>query len=140
MIVLTCLQIILGIVRKLFSRIVTFYPECFQMYLLIVNADIVQGGRPLRIVGGSLEMYEFQLRSKYSPSHISLSIRYTILGMHQIPAAHGVNPCPYQSPRLTSSSDGPNAWNCGLPGFHCSVTNIMNKASFITSKAQPGAW
>jgi len=42
--------------------------------------------------------------------------------------------------RLTSSSDGPDAWNCGLPGFHCSVTNIMNKASFITSKAQPGAW
>ena len=39
-----------------------------------------------------------------------------------------------------SSSDGPDAWNCGLPGFHCSVTNIMNKASFITLKGQPGAW
>jgi hypothetical protein len=37
-------------------------------------------------------------------------------------------------------SDGANAWNCELPGFHCSVTNIMNKASFIVSKAQPGAW
>ncbi|KAH8600796.1 glycoside hydrolase family 27 protein [Bisporella sp. PMI_857] len=36
--------------------------------------------------------------------------------------------------------DGENAWDCRLPGFHCSVTNIMNKASFITSKAQPGAW
>ena len=37
-------------------------------------------------------------------------------------------------------SDGPDAWNCELPGFHCSITNIMNKASFIVSKAQPGAW
>ena len=36
--------------------------------------------------------------------------------------------------------DGDSAWNCELPGFHCSVTNIMNKASFIPSKAQPGAW
>ncbi|KAH8683139.1 glycoside hydrolase family 27 protein [Tricladium varicosporioides] len=35
---------------------------------------------------------------------------------------------------------GEDAWNCGLPGFHCSITNIMNKASFIVSKAQPGAW
>lgn len=41
---------------------------------------------------------------------------------------------------LISISDGPDAWNCGLPGFHCSVTNIMNKASFVVSKAQPGAW
>jgi len=36
--------------------------------------------------------------------------------------------------------DGPDAWDCRLPGFHCSVTNIMNKASFITSKSQPGGW
>ncbi|TVY84179.1 Alpha-galactosidase [Lachnellula suecica] len=36
--------------------------------------------------------------------------------------------------------EGPNAFNCELPGFHCSITNIMNKASFIVSKAQPGAW
>lgn len=42
--------------------------------------------------------------------------------------------------KLTTGSDGPNAWNCELPGFHCSITNIMNKASFIVSKAQPGAW
>ena len=42
--------------------------------------------------------------------------------------------------KLIISSDGPDAWNCGLPGFHCSVTNIMNKASFIVSKAQKGAW
>jgi hypothetical protein len=38
------------------------------------------------------------------------------------------------------NSDGPDAWNCELPGFHCSITNIFNKASFIVSKAQPGAW
>jgi alpha-galactosidase len=37
-------------------------------------------------------------------------------------------------------SDGPDAYNCELPGFHCSITNIFNKASFIVSKAQPGAW
>jgi hypothetical protein len=42
--------------------------------------------------------------------------------------------------RLISSSHGPEAWDCGLPGFHCSVTNIMNKASFVVSKAQPGGW
>ena len=41
---------------------------------------------------------------------------------------------------LINHSDGTDAWNCGLPGFHCSVTNIMNKASFIVSKAQPGGW
>ncbi|CAG8977374.1 hypothetical protein HYALB_00007004 [Hymenoscyphus albidus] len=36
--------------------------------------------------------------------------------------------------------EGKDAWNCELPGFHCSITNIMNKVSFIVSKAQPGAW
>lgn len=38
------------------------------------------------------------------------------------------------------TSEGGDAWNCGLPGFHCSITNIMNKASFIVSKAEPGGW
>jgi alpha-galactosidase len=38
------------------------------------------------------------------------------------------------------SSEGDEAWDCRLPGFHCSVTNIMNKASFITSKSSPGGW
>lgn len=37
-------------------------------------------------------------------------------------------------------SDGPDAWDCGLPGFHCSTLNIINKASFVTSKAQSGGW
>jgi len=37
-------------------------------------------------------------------------------------------------------SEGSDAWNCGLPGFHCSIQNIMNKASFVVSKAQPGGW
>jgi alpha-galactosidase len=36
--------------------------------------------------------------------------------------------------------DGDEAWNCQLPGFRCSVTNIMNKASFVASKAHPGGW
>ncbi|RDW89591.1 alpha-galactosidase-2 [Coleophoma cylindrospora] len=36
--------------------------------------------------------------------------------------------------------DGIDAWNCGLPGFHCSIGNILNKASFIVSKAQSGGW
>lgn len=36
--------------------------------------------------------------------------------------------------------DGPNAFNCELPGFHCSVTNIMNKASFVVSKPGRGGW
>ncbi|KAI4130612.1 MAG: hypothetical protein LQ347_003309 [Umbilicaria vellea] len=30
--------------------------------------------------------------------------------------------------------------NCQLPGFHCSIMNIVNKAAYIGSKAQPGAW
>lgn len=38
------------------------------------------------------------------------------------------------------SSDGADAWHCGLPGFHCSIINIMNKVAFVPSKAQPGAW
>ncbi|KAI6716367.1 alpha-galactosidase [Diplocarpon mali] len=36
--------------------------------------------------------------------------------------------------------EGSDAWNCGLPGFHCSIMNIMNKASFVVSKAEPGGW
>ncbi|KAL3425744.1 glycoside hydrolase family 27 protein [Phlyctema vagabunda] len=36
--------------------------------------------------------------------------------------------------------DGIDAFNCALPGFHCSVANIANKASFVVSKAQPGGW
>jgi alpha-galactosidase len=36
--------------------------------------------------------------------------------------------------------EGPNAWNCELPGFHCSISNIINKASFMVSKAMKGAW
>ncbi|KAJ9143812.1 Alpha-galactosidase [Pleurostoma richardsiae] len=36
--------------------------------------------------------------------------------------------------------DGPDAYDCALPGFHCSTLNIINKAAFIVSKAQKGAW
>lgn len=37
-------------------------------------------------------------------------------------------------------SDGFNAWSCGLPGFHCSIMNILNKVAFIVSKAESGGW
>lgn len=46
----------------------------------------------------------------------------------------------WDRPDARCPCDGPDAWNCGLPGFHCSVTNIMNKASFVVSKAAPGGW
>lgn len=36
--------------------------------------------------------------------------------------------------------DGDSAYDCELPGFHCSIMNILNKASFISSKPEPGAW
>lgn len=31
-------------------------------------------------------------------------------------------------------------YDCPLPGFHCSITNILAKVAPIPSKAQPGAW
>lgn len=30
--------------------------------------------------------------------------------------------------------------NCPLPGYHCSVMNIINKVSYFLNKGQPGAW
>ena len=30
--------------------------------------------------------------------------------------------------------------DCKLPGYHCSVMNIINKAAFYLNKGQPGAW
>ncbi|KAL1297439.1 hypothetical protein AAFC00_004969 [Neodothiora populina] len=32
------------------------------------------------------------------------------------------------------------AYDCNLPGFHCSVMNILNKQAAFPSKSQPGAW
>lgn len=46
----------------------------------------------------------------------------------------------YDRPDPRCPCDGPDAWNCGLAGFHCSTLNIINKASFIVSKAQSGGW
>ncbi|KAK2070443.1 hypothetical protein P8C59_004933 [Phyllachora maydis] len=46
----------------------------------------------------------------------------------------------YDRPDDRCPCDGEDAFNCGLPGFHCSTLNIINKASFVVSKAQPGAW
>lgn len=31
-------------------------------------------------------------------------------------------------------------WDCNLPGFHCSVMNIINKVAAFSNKGQPGAW
>ena len=31
-------------------------------------------------------------------------------------------------------------YDCSLQGFHCSVTNILNKAAPVLQKSQPGAW
>ena len=31
-------------------------------------------------------------------------------------------------------------YDCTLPGYHCSVMNILNKAAPILNKGQPGAW
>src|ERR1700733_1561863 len=33
-----------------------------------------------------------------------------------------------------------NTYYCELPGFHCNMLNIVNKASNFPSKAQPGGW
>ena len=33
-----------------------------------------------------------------------------------------------------------DTYECSLPGFHCSVMNILNKAAPVLNKAQPGAW
>ena len=35
---------------------------------------------------------------------------------------------------------GPDEYYCELPGYACSVMNILGKASHITSKNQPGYW
>lgn len=43
--------------------------------------------------------------------------------------------------RPTSSCPcGPDEYYCELPGYACSVMNILGKASHITSKNQPGYW
>ena len=40
----------------------------------------------------------------------------------------------------TSCPCGPDEYYCELPGYGCSVFNILGKASHITSKNQPGYW
>ncbi|PQE22311.1 Alpha-galactosidase protein [Rutstroemia sp. NJR-2017a WRK4] len=46
----------------------------------------------------------------------------------------------WDRPDARCPCDGADAFNCVLPGFHCSIVNIMNKASFVVSKAVPGGW
>ncbi|KAL8794258.1 MAG: hypothetical protein Q9195_003212 [Heterodermia aff. obscurata] len=47
---------------------------------------------------------------------------------------------------IYDSFDRPDArcpctsYDCALPGFHCSMMNILNKDAHIVSKAQPGGW
>ncbi|KAI9754610.1 MAG: GTP cyclohydrolase II [Chaenotheca gracillima] len=41
-------------------------------------------------------------------------------------------------PRCPCSGD--EGYNCALPGFHCSVMNILNKLSSFADKGIPGAW
>ena len=52
----------------------------------------------------------------------------------------GKRQCLEEARSADQSSDGPDAYNCELPGNHCSVLNIINKVSAITPKCQPGAW
>lgn len=33
-----------------------------------------------------------------------------------------------------------DTYDCNLPGFHCSVMNILNKQAAFPSKSQPGSW
>ena len=40
----------------------------------------------------------------------------------------------------TSCPCGPDEYYCQLPGYGCSVMNILGKASHIVSKNQPGYW
>ena len=47
---------------------------------------------------------------------------------------------------IYDSFDRPDArcpcttWDCRLPGFHCSVMNILNKVAPIVDKGRPGGW
>jgi len=40
----------------------------------------------------------------------------------------------------TSCPCGPDEYYCQLPGYGCSIVNILGKASHIVSKNQPGYW
>ena len=46
----------------------------------------------------------------------------------------------FDEPDVRCPCTGDEGYDCALPGFHCSVMNILNKVSAFPSKAQPGAW
>ncbi|PSK36014.1 hypothetical protein B9Z65_5829 [Elsinoe australis] len=46
----------------------------------------------------------------------------------------------FNRPDIRCPCTGDEGYDCVLPGFHCSVMNILNKVSAFPSKAQPGAW
>jgi len=46
----------------------------------------------------------------------------------------------FNQPDVRCPCTGDEGYDCLLPGFHCSVMNILNKVAPVASKAQPGAW
>lgn len=46
----------------------------------------------------------------------------------------------FDAPDVRCPCTGDEGNDCPLPGFHCSVMNILNKVAAFPSKAQPGAW
>ena len=35
---------------------------------------------------------------------------------------------------------GEEGYNCALPGFQCSMMNVLNKVASYVDKGQPGSW
>lgn len=46
----------------------------------------------------------------------------------------------FDRPHPNCPCTGDEGYNCGLPGFHCSAMNILNKVSGFTDKGVPHAW
>jgi len=46
----------------------------------------------------------------------------------------------YDRPDPRCPCTGAEDYNCALPGFHCSMINILDKVSHIVDKGIPGAW
>ena len=46
----------------------------------------------------------------------------------------------FDRPDQSCPCTGDQGYNCALPGFHCSMMNILNKLSSFPDKGIPGAW
>lgn len=46
----------------------------------------------------------------------------------------------FNRPDARCPCTGDEGWDCALPGFHCSMMNILNKVSGFVDKGIPGAW